>query len=163
LQAIRNTSDRAHGPIYDEAMSGYDDRLRIALSHDGHRVTGPRQMVWDVITSTGSHLTVDEIARAVREADPTVNLSSVYRSLALFADLGLVRESRLGAAEGAHWELAHPDEQFHLKCTSCGRVEHHGGDLVARVESHLAESHGFVASGVELVVTGTCRSCTGSR
>jgi Fur family ferric uptake transcriptional regulator len=141
-------------------MNGDDDRLRAALTEGGHRLTGPRQAVWNVIASVGSHLTAEEIAVAVSEADPTVNLSSVYRSLALFADLGLVRESHLGADEAVHWELAHPDEQFHLKCAACGRVEHHTGDLVAQVEAHLAGSHGFHADRVELLVTGTCASCS---
>lgn len=134
--------------------------LKDALGEAGHRLTGPRLAVWDAVAAGQSHLTADEIARRVRTSDPSVNLSSVYRSLALFAELGLVRESHLGADEAVHWELAHPDEQFHLKCTSCGRVEHHTGDLVARIESHLADSHGFHADRIELLVSGTCGGCT---
>lgn len=123
-------------------------------------MTGPRLAVWGVVAGSDSHMTAEEIAEAVKDADPTVNLSSVYRSLALFSELGLVRESNLGAHEASHWELAHSDEQFHLKCTSCGRVEHHTGDLVAQVETHLAAHHGFEADRVELLVSGTCRSCS---
>lgn len=134
--------------------------LKDALGEAGHRLTGPRLAVWDAVAAGHSHLTADEIARRVRTSDPSVNLSSVYRSLALFAELGLVRESHLGADEAVHWEQAHPDEQFHLKCTSCGRVEHHTGDLVARIESHLADSHGFQAARIELLVSGTCGGCT---
>ena len=93
-------------------MSGASQELKTALGEAGHRLTGPRLAVWNVLSSTHAHLTADEIASAVRADDPMANLSSVYRSLALFADLGLVRESRLGGAEATHWELAHPDEQF---------------------------------------------------
>lgn len=134
--------------------------IRSALVEAGHRLTGPRLAVWDVVAGSESHLTAEEIAEAVRNTDPTVNLSSVYRSLALFTDLGLVRESNLGSNEATHWELAHPDEQFHLKCTSCGRVEHHTGDLVAQIEDHLSEQHGFAAGQVELLVTGMCQDCS---
>jgi Fur family ferric uptake transcriptional regulator len=136
--------------------------LKTALGAAGHRLTGPRLAVWDVVAGSDAHMTAEEIADAVRAADPTVNLSSVYRSLALFSELGLVRESNLGASEAIHWELAHSDEQFHLRCTSCGRVEHHLGDLVAQVEHHLSRHHGFNASRVELLVWGTCRSCSES-
>ncbi len=136
--------------------------LRSALVEAGHRLTGPRIAVWEVVAGSESHLTAEEIAEAVRSADPTVNLSSVYRSLALFTDLGLVRESNLGANEATHWELAHPDEQFHLKCKACGRVEHHTGDLVTQIESHLSDHHGFKASRVELLVTGMCAECSQS-
>lgn len=141
-------------------MGADNETLKGALDEAGHRVTGPRVAVWEVVAGTDSHLTADEIAGRVRRIDPSVNLSSVYRSLALFAELGLVRESHLGADEAVHWELAHPDEQFHLKCTSCGRVEHHTGDLVASIESHLADSHGFSADRVELLVSGTCNRCS---
>lgn len=143
-----------------ESMSAEMSELRSALVEAGHRMTGPRLAVWDVVASSDSHLTAEEIAEAVRDADPTVNLSSIYRSLALFTDLGLVRESNLGSNEATHWELAHPDEQFHLKCVSCGRVEHHTGDLVSQIEQHLSEHHGFAAGQVELLVTGICSECS---
>lgn len=159
---IRNKGHGNLDPIYDGLMSEDSNHLKTILGDAGHRVTGPRLAVWDVVSSRHSHMTAEEIAAAVRIDDPTVNLSSVYRSLALFADLGLVRESRLGGDEATHWELAHPDEQFHLRCTSCGRVEHHAGDLVARIESHLEEDHGFRSDRVELLVSGTCQACTGS-
>lgn len=129
----------------------------------GHRLTGPRRLVWTVLTEAGGHLTVEEIAERVGQLDPTVNLSSVYRSLALFAELGLARESTLGAGpasrSASHWEPAHPDEQFHLICESCGDVQHHAGDLVARIRSHLADEHDFGSNRVEVLVTGLCSKC----
>jgi Fe2+ or Zn2+ uptake regulation protein len=133
--------------------------LRDHLVGGGHRVTGPRRAVWDVVSATGDHLTAEEIADRVRRLDPDFNLSSVYRSLGLFAELGLVRESSLEGGGAVHWEMAHPDEQFHMRCSNCGRVEHHTGDLVERVRDHLAGEHGFLVDQVDLVVTGTCRDC----
>lgn len=135
------------------------DQLKEALVSGGHRLTGPRLAVWEVVGNSRSHLTADEIADAVRAVDPTINLSSVYRSLALFQELGLVRESHLGANEAIHWEAAHPDEQFHMKCTSCGKVEHHSGTLVAQIEEHLSHHHGFLAERIELLVSGLCDDC----
>lgn len=133
--------------------------LRSALVTAGYRLTGPRLAVWQVVSGSTAHLTADDIADELRSIDPTVNLSSVYRSLALFEELGLVRESRLGANEATHWEAAHPDEHFHMKCTSCGGVEHHSGSLVAQIEEHLSDHHGFDANRVELLVSGTCSRC----
>lgn len=136
------------------------EELSQALRSGGHRLTGPRRAVWSVLKASATHLTAEEILRQVREMDPTANLSSVYRSLALFRDLGLVRESSLGDSP-SHWELAHSDEQFHLRCRRCGRVDHHAGDLVRQVRDHLAADHGFQASRIELLVWGLCRSCAG--
>lgn len=134
------------------------DEMLELLRDRGHRATRPRRAVWAALLEADGHVTVEELARDVREREPGVNLASVYRALALFEELDLVRESRLGD-EAGHWELAHPDEQFHLVCESCGRVDHHGGPLVGRVRDHLDDDHGFVASTVELIVTGQCRDC----
>lgn len=133
------------------------DQLRVR----GYRVTRPRQAVWRALTDADDHLTVEEIAARVAERQPGVNLASVYRSLALFAQLDLVRESRLGDEDITRWELAHPDEHFHLICDACGRVDHHAGDLVARVVEHLRSGHGFDAHSVDLSVVGRCATCAG--
>jgi Fe2+ or Zn2+ uptake regulation protein len=135
--------------------------LRASLVAGGHRVTGPRRAVWGVIESAADHLTADEIADKVRLVDPDVNLSSVYRSLSLFSELGLVRVSSLDGGGAVHWEIAHPDDQFHLRCRSCGKVEHHVGDLVDQIRSHLAGDHDYLVEQVDLVVTGLCTDCQG--
>lgn len=132
--------------------------LRHVLAPAGHRLTGPRMAVWQAVSRASGHQTAEQIATKVQEADPAINLSSVYRSLALFYELGLLRQSHLGD-EAAHWELAHPDEQFHLRCDSCGMVEHHTGSLVDEIRRHLEQGHGFVADRVDLVVSGTCENC----
>lgn len=133
--------------------------LSVVLRDNGFRLTSPRWLVWSVLRSATGHLTADEVAERVNATDPTVNISSVYRSLALFEDLDLVRESHLGIDDSARWEISHPDDHFHMVCGRCGSVDHHIGELVDQVRSHLADHHEFTAQNIDLVVTGVCRSC----
>jgi len=133
--------------------------LGVVLRDHGYRLTSPRWLVWSVLRSAGGHLTADEIAVKVNDADPTVNISSIYRALTLFEDLDLVREAHLGIDDSARWEIAHPDDHFHMVCRKCGAVDHHEGGLVDQIRSHLAEHHAFLADNVDLVVTGVCPSC----
>ncbi|HSK95794.1 MAG TPA: Fur family transcriptional regulator [Euzebyales bacterium] len=135
------------------------DELSAQLRVNGYRVTRPRQEVWHALSNARDHLTVEEIASRVAEREPGVNLASVYRALALFAELDLVRESRLGDEDVTRWEVAHPDEHFHLVCDVCGQVDHHGGDLVARVTDHLRSDHRFEPRSVALTVAGRCATC----
>lgn len=130
-----------------------------ALREAGHRVTRPRRAVWSALVGAEGHLTVEELASRVKEEEPGVNLASVYRSLAVFAELEMVRESRLGDEDAGRWELAHPDEHFHLVCEDCGSIDHHVGTLVQEVREHLAAGHGFEPREVELIVTGVCADC----
>ncbi len=127
------------------------------------RMTRPRRLVWDVLTSHhthDTHLSAAEVAEHVHMVDETVNVSSVYRALSLFDELGLVRESRLGDDDVSRWEPRHDDDTIHLVCESCGEVQHHHGDAVDRLTTHLAGHHGFTASSVEIVVKGTCEACS---
>lgn len=133
--------------------------LSTILKESGNRLTEPRLRVWEVLNRAQEHLTVENIVSEVHRADPSINTSSVYRTLGLFADLDLVRESQLGQDEGARWELAHPDDHFHLVCRVCGDVDHHEGDLVDQIRVHLDDGHGFAAEQIDLVVTGMCATC----
>jgi Fur family ferric uptake transcriptional regulator len=99
------------------------------------------------------------VAERVAAHDPSVNLASVYRSLALFEEMGLVRQTRLGPERVAFWEREHPDEHFHLVCRLCGSVDHHRGSLVQSIQDHLSSGHGFVPERIDLTVTGLCRKC----
>jgi Fe2+ or Zn2+ uptake regulation protein len=131
------------------------------LRQRGHRLTNPRRFVWDVLGAARGHLTADQIATRVRRHDSGINLASIYRSLALFAEVGLARESNLGTDGAGRWEVAHPDDEFHLICETCGDVQHHGGDLVEQVRAHLVGDHGFQAAAIELSVSGLCANCAG--
>lgn len=143
-------------------MSAPTDVGHVLREH-GYRLTSPRWLVWSVLRSAEGHLTADEVTERVNEADPTVNRSSVYRSLTTFEELDLARRSHLGIDESSRWEIAHPDDEFHLVCRSCGSVGHHAGELVGQIRSHLRQRHDFVADGVDLVITGECFSCSAAR
>ncbi len=129
------------------------------LREQGLRSTRPRRAVWRVLATADEHLTVDQIATRIGRGGDEVDLASIYRALALFAELGIARETRLGGEEASRWERAHPDEHFHLVCAECGDVDHHVGSLVAEIRHHLDDGHGFEVQDVELVVTGRCARC----
>lgn len=122
------------------------------------RVTQPRQLVWDVLSSEHGHLSAAEVAERVRTRDPGVNVSSVYRALALFAQLDLVRESRNGDDSALTWEVRHPDGVIHLVCSSCGAVVHHHTDRVAQLAREIAKVP-FAPDTIDVRVTGVCADC----
>lgn len=131
-----------------------------ALRERGYRVTRPRRMVWAVLSDVDGHLSAPEIAERVHDRDPGVNVSSVYRALTLFDELGLVRESHL--ADGAStWETAHDDAVIHLVCATCGDVRHHDAVLVEDLRRQLVGVAGFRADTIDVRVSGRCRDCAG--
>lgn len=130
--------------------------LDAALRAHGYRITRPRREVWRALLAADGHVTVDELARAVGD---DADMASVYRTLSLFEQLGLARVNRFQDGDAGRWEPSHPDEHFHLVCRVCGDVDHHVGTLVASIEHHLADDHGFLAEQIELTVRGLCARC----
>lgn len=136
-----------------------ESSLTGVLRRHGYRVTPPRRRVWQALAA-GDHLTAEDILGRIANAPGNdVNLASVYRALSLMEQLDLVRSSRLGEQAPTTWELAHPDEHFHLVCRECGAVTHHQGTLVDQVATHLRDNHDFEPDTIELVVTGRCDVC----
>jgi Fur family ferric uptake transcriptional regulator len=129
-----------------------------SLRNQGYRLTPQRQLVWNVLRRATSHMSAEEIHDEVSKTVPDFNVASVYRTLTLLEELKLVKSVNLGDGKG-HWEIAHPDDEFHLVCRVCGGVMHHTGDLVERIRAHLSTDHGFHAETVDLVVHGVCENC----
>lgn len=151
--------DAPHASLAPTIAAVETTDLTQELRTRGYRVTRPRRAVWDVLRDAEGHLTVEQVTDLITASGRDVDLASVYRALALFGELGLARESRLGDSDAGRWELMHPDEHFHLVCERCDQVDHHVGSLVASIHRHLDEGHGFDVRNVELVVTGVCARC----
>ena len=133
--------------------------LDAVLRAGDFRVTRPRRLVWEVLTGEHGHLSAQEIAAQVRGIDPTVNTSSVYRTLALFAELELVRESKLGDDDTSHWEPIHDVAVIHLVFEHCSEVLHHVADDVEQLRRRVLGEARFEARSIEVVVRGRCERC----
>ncbi|MBY5162890.1 Fur family transcriptional regulator [Salsipaludibacter albus] len=153
---MEDVADGARTTVRGDATArdGFEAVLRAA----GHRVTEPRRAVHAALVDSDGHVTAEEVVAA---SGGDVNLATVYRVLGLLEELGVARSARLGSDGSASWELAHPDDHFHLVCVRCGEVDHHVGDAVDHLRRHLLDGHGFQADEVDLVVRGVCASCRG--
>ena len=135
--------------------SGTDWQARLRAR--GHRLTPQRQLVLEAVGEIG-HATPDEIASAVRRTAAGVNLSTVYRTLELLEELGLVRHTHLGHGS-ATYSLATDDDHVHLVCRTCGDVGEAPVQQVADAVERLRAEHGFHVDLGHLTVFGQCRGC----
>lgn len=153
LQISRNNES----PRYGGPRTLDDVQLESALREHGHRVTKPRQVVWEVLSASDGHLSAQEITDRVHALDDRINASSIYRTLALFTEIDLVRESRLGDA--ATWERSHADAVIHLVCSRCGTVEHHHAASIDELPIEIAKRTGFRPESIDVRVAGACAGC----
>ena len=124
----------------------------------GYRLTPQRQLVLEAVGAIG-HATPEEIATAVRRTASGVNISTVYRTLELLEELGLVRHTHLGHGAPTY-SVAGDDDHVHLVCRDCDGVEEVSTELVADVIARLATDKGFTVDVGHFVLFGQCKACS---
>ncbi len=131
--------------------------LTASLRERGMRVTSQRVVVDRALRELDRHVTADELLGAVAERLPNVALPTIYATLELFEELGLVRR-----VQRAGTTLFDPrtDPHHHLVCTRCGSIEDVECDLDTVALERAARRQGFEHERVEAVVHGVCQACS---
>ena len=132
---------------------GWDEQLRAR----GYRVTPQRQLVLQAVAQLG-HATPEEIGARVQQAARGVNISTVYRTLELLEQIGMVTHTHLRHGAPIYHLAAHADH-VHLVCRACGRVTEIGPDAIRPLITALDERHGFETDVGHLTVFGRCATC----
>ncbi len=127
---------------------------------DKVRITHQREIILDELKSLKSHPTADELFDLVRERLPRVSLATVYRNLEWLCQQGVVQKIEVGGRQKRF--DANVDLHYHIRCTSCGRVDDVDMLPVENLEHNLAEKSGYDIKGHRLEFWGTCPDCTKS-
>lgn len=130
--------------------------LTAALRQRGMRVTPQRVVVHRALRELDRHVTADDLLDAVTDRLPSVSLPTIYATLELLEELGMVRR-----VQRAGTTLFDPrtDPHHHLVCTTCGAVEDFDAELDTRALERAAAQHGFAGERVEALVHGRCAAC----
>ena len=134
-----------------------DITLTTALRERGQRVTSQRLVINRLLRERNRHVSADELLDAVEERLPNVSLPTVYATLELFEELGLVR--RVGSVGGRVLWDSRLDDHHHAACSRCGRVEDIDVPVDASAAVAAARRAGFSDARAGLVVSGLCRDC----
>jgi Fe2+ or Zn2+ uptake regulation protein len=124
----------------------------------GRRNTAQRRLLLHLIHEAGGHLDADDLYRRAREREAGISLSTVYRNLKLFKELGLVEERHF-AEEHHHYEVKALVEHHHLVCLGCGLVVEFVSPLAERLKQQVGEDNGFDVAGAEIRMEGYCAEC----
>ena len=121
-----------------------------------------RSIVDAIIKNEGEHLTAEEIYDEVKLTCPEIGLATVYRTILLLEEIGVIY--KLDLNDGcSRYELAHEHEthrHHHLVCNSCGRVLEVHGDLLEELEKDIEKKYGFKISDHMVKFFGICKECS---
>jgi Fur family ferric uptake transcriptional regulator len=122
------------------------------------RATPQRQAVLDALAEVEDFRSAQEVHELLTSRGSGVGLATVYRTLALYADHGLVDVLRREDGE-AIYRRCSGTHHHHLVCRSCGATVEVEGPAVERWTSAIAAEHGFADLSHTLEIVGTCPDC----
>ena len=126
----------------------------------GYRATSQRIVIHEALRDAGRHLTAEQVMSTVGERLPGISLPTVYATLEVLEELGLVR--RVHTPTALLFD-PRPDEHAHALCRRCGRVEDVEAEADLAAALVAAGRAGYQPDGAEVLVTGLCADCAAAR
>ena len=125
---------------------------------EGHSWTSQRRLLLDILRDANGHMDAKELYRRASARDDSISQATVYRSLKLFKELGIVDERRLGKVR-CYYEIKRHAQHQHLVCKGCDKIiEFQNPEIEELIESIKSE-HGFNVTKVDLYLEGYCKEC----
>ena len=121
------------------------------------RLTGPRRAIIESVFGTQQHFTAEELLKWARRRDKSVSRATVYRTLPLLTESGLVREMDFGQDHKFYDPnyAKHPHHN-HIICQDCGKIVEFESQQIAQLENEISRRLGFSAKAHRLQITATC-------
>lgn len=136
--------------------------LKEDLKRKGYKLTAQRRSIVNAIIETeGKHLTAEEIYDEVKKSCPEIGLATVYRTIILLEELGII--CRLDLNDGcSRYELVHSNEMHrhhHLVCNACNKVLEVEDDLLEELETQIETQYKFKIYDHSVKFYGLCEDC----
>ena len=141
------------------------DSIEGSLKERGVRLTRQRQILLDLIDKSGEHLDAERLFQMAKQVDPKLNRVTVYRTLKMLKQGGLVDELDLMHFGGDqhYYETRLKQEHAHIICLRCGRVEEFFGDPLQKIRRQVEATFGFQILIARTEIGGYCAHCQALR
>ena len=135
--------------------------LQNVLLSRGIRLTRQRQILLDLIDKSGKHLDAESLYQLAHQLDPKLNRVTVYRTLKMLKQGGLVDELDLmhWGGDQHYYETRLKQEHAHVVCLRCGKVEEFFGEPLQRLRRQVEDHFGFHIIVARTEIGGYCAHC----
>ena len=141
----------------EAAKTSARQRFLDFLARKDLRLTGQRRAIMETVFGTEQHFTAEELLAWSRQRDKSVSRATVYRTLPLLAESGLVREMDFGKGHVVYDpNYAERPRHNHIVCLDCGRIVEFESDKIEELEEEVSQRLGFTVKAHRLQITATC-------
>ena len=131
--------------------------MTTALRERGYRITPQREAILQEVLKAEGHITPQDVARRVQRKMPAVNASTVYRTLGMLEEAGIVRHAHL--ERGAEYHRADESRHVHLTCARCGAEDDLSLTEAESLEKLIQRHRGFHPDLGHFAISGLCADC----
>lgn len=139
------------------------DDLKQRLQKHQHKMTPQRKIVLQIfLDHPDEHLSAEDVHDLLRESHEEIGLATVYRSLELLSELGILQKLEFGdGCNRYEVNTADPNHHHHhhLICTQCGKVQEFSDDLLDDLEADIEKKMGFKVCDHQVKFFGICKEC----
>lgn len=129
------------------------------MNKRGLRSTEQRRLIIDTLFDAGDHVTIDGLLRQVRAVDGRVGYATVYRTMKLLAESGVVQEHKFGDGF-TRYELSDEEAHHdHLICLECGKITEFEEPSIEELQERVASRYGFQVKQHKHELYGVCAEC----
>ncbi len=133
--------------------------FREFITAKGLRSTRQRDIILDAFLSADRHISIEELYRKLRAKNPGIGYATVYRTLKLFAESGIARETQFGDGQTRYEHVTAGEHHDHLVCTRCGTIVEFENETIEQLQADVARQHGFRIETHKLELYGMCAKC----
>ncbi len=142
---------------------GWKSKLTDHIRTTGGRITRPRMRVAEVFFSMAGHPGVEELAAEVRRRYKGIGYATVYRTIRMLCDSGLVAAREFGEGFARYEALGPQGHHDHLICTRCGTIVEFEDPGIEELQERVSKTHGFQMERHRLEIYGLCPDCRAAK
>ncbi|MDA7915619.1 transcriptional repressor [Verrucomicrobia bacterium] len=133
-------------------------RFLAYVESKGLRMTTPRKAIIDSVFNTEEHFTAEQLLVWARERDPSVSRATIYRTLPLLTESGLVHEMDFGKDYKFYDPnyANHPNHN-HIICQDCEKIVEFESEQISKIEDEISQKHGFSIASQTVQISGSCQ------
>ncbi len=135
-------------------------RYQRFLQANGLKSSKRRDLIFENIIQTADHFTADQIYQQMLAIDPEIGIATVYRTIRLLVECGILMEHTFGEKKG-FFEVVATDQQHHdhLICTNCGRIIEFHSNIIEADQQRIGQQYNFQIESHKLEIYGICQQC----
>lgn len=141
---------------FDELLAEFKNILK----SNALKYTSQREAILSTLYKNPQHFTSENLYMLVKQNHPelSIGIATVYRTLALLEENGLVSSISLGI-QGKKFEIANKPHHDHLICESCGKIVEFENEKIEDLQQQIAKENGFVLTDHLMQLYGVCTEC----